>query len=38
MVTLAKIQFLTILLVATCLLSGVIPNTDKEFEVGTVQW
>ena len=32
-VTMAKIQFLTILLVVTCFLGGVISITDKEFEV-----
>ena len=29
----AKIQFLTILLTATCFLGGVLSVTDKEFEV-----
>ena len=32
-VIMAKIQFLTILLVATCFLGGVVSVTDKEFEV-----
>ena len=36
-VTMAKIQFLTILLAATCFLGGVISVTDKEFEVCNVQ-
>ena len=31
----AKIQFLTILLVVTCFLGGVISATDMEFEVCT---
>ena len=35
-VTMTKIEFLTILLVVTCLLGGVVSVTDKEFEVGTV--
>ena len=30
-----KIQFLTILLVVTCFLGGVVSVTDKEFEVHT---
>ena len=32
-VTMAKIQFLTILFVVTCFLGGVVSVTDKEFEV-----
>ena len=32
----ANIQFLTILLVVTCFLGGVVSVTDKEFEVCTV--
>ena len=32
----AKIQFLTILLVVTCFLGGVLSVTDKEFEVCNV--
>ena len=36
-VTMAKIQFLTILLVVTCFLGGVVSVTDKEFEVRDVQ-
>ena len=32
-VTMANIQFLTILLVVTCFLVGVVSVTDKEFEV-----
>ena len=35
-VTMAMIQFLTIMLVVTCFLGGVISVTDKEFEVHTV--
>ena len=34
----AKIQFLTILLVVTCFLGGVVSVTDKEFEVRTVHY
>ena len=34
--TMAKIQFLTILLVVTCFLGGVVSVTDREFEVRTV--
>ena len=30
----AKIQFLTILLVVTCFLGGVVSVTDQQFEVG----
>ena len=37
-VTMEKIQFLTILLVVTCFLGGVVSVTDKQFEVCTVQW
>ena len=33
----AKIQFLTILMVVTCFLGGVVSVTDKEFEVSNVQ-
>ena len=33
-----KIEFLTILLVVTCFLGGVVSLTDKELEVRTVQW
>ena len=33
----AKIQFLTILLIVTCFLGGVVSVTDKEFEVSDVQ-
>ena len=32
----AKIQFLTILLVVTCFLGGVVSVTDKEFKVSDV--
>ena len=32
-VTMAKIQFLTILLVVTCFVDSVVSVTDKEFEV-----
>ena len=35
-VTMAKIQFLTILLAVTCFLGGVVSVTDKEFQVGVV--
>ena len=34
-VTMAKIQFLTILVVVTCFLGGVVSATDKKFEVRT---
>ena len=34
-VTMAKIQFLTILLVVTCFLGGVVSVTDNDFEVRT---
>ena len=34
-VTMVKIQFLTILLVVTCFLGGVVFVTYKEFEVST---
>ena len=36
-VTMAKIQFLTILLTVTCFLGGVVSVTDKVFEVSVVQ-
>ena len=35
MVTMAKIQFLTILLVVSCFLGSVLSITDKEYEVNT---
>ena len=35
-VTMAKIQFLTILLTVTCFLGGVVSVTDKELEVRDV--
>ena len=35
-VTMAKIEFLTILLTATCFLGCVVSVTDKEFEVSDV--
>ena len=36
-VTMAKIQFLTILLTVTCFLGSVVSVTDKEFDVSTVR-